>query len=31
MYGKGQLTRTNGKSYHGSFVDDKKHGYGVYQ
>ena len=30
MLGKGKFMYKNGRSYEGDYVNDKKHGYGVY-
>ena len=31
MHGKGKITWVDGREYDGEYVDDKKHGYGVYK
>jgi len=30
MHGKGKITWTDGRSYEGDYVDDKKHGFGTF-
>lgn len=31
MHGKGKITWPDGREYEGDYVDDKKHGYGVFK
>ena len=31
MHGKGKIAWPDGREYEGDYVDDKKHGYGVFK